>query len=124
MPDEDVEFVGSNTSIIVDHSSDIVIEGIAFGRSTYGLLVINSTGCSILNNEIAGFSKSGIYLNNSTTNYILSNHISCDYETDGITLRNSSDNILEDNFVKFSNYLVVSKDKSCINKIKPMLTET
>jgi parallel beta-helix repeat protein len=111
---------GSNFCITIDNTSDVSIDGLSFTDCKCGIIIYNSTNCSVNKNDIRYKNLPGIYINNGNFNNITNNYLQSEVNgsKQGIRLHNSSYNFLENNSI-VSNYgIYILNLKSKNNMIK------
>lgn len=101
-------------NILLNNTSDIIINGIKFVNRRYGVCVHSCNNCDILGNSIISFDDFGVLVINSTGGYIKNNIIkSSKPNASGICLENSTQFKVEENDIDVTNYYYYFNNQSC-----------
>lgn len=94
-----------NFDILLNNTSNVSVENIAFRNNRYGICVHTCINCNISNNLIDSFDDAGLIVVNSISGNINNNIIkSSKRKTNGIRLDNSSNFKIENNEIDVTNY--------------------
>jgi len=107
----------SGSGIEISYSSDVIIYNNKLFYNKFGLDLIESTNCQLINNNIINSKWDGIILRWSSNNNIINENYLVNMDT-GIFISNSNNNSIKNNYILSNEYGGIYLQDSSNNKIK------
>lgn len=114
---------GSDYCILIDNTSGVSIKSLNLVDCKSGIIIYNSTDCTVEGNNVSYKNKSGIFLDCSHGNKVIDNIIKPEIggAGSGIQLNNSKENVIENNDIKTKTYTYIfdifSNNNKMVNRV-------